>query len=535
MKRVNAMNESGQKQMLKTWSRTSTIFPEMVGHTIAVHDGRKHVPVYISESMVGHKLGEFAPTRTFRAHSGAGKRSRSRRWPTRRRTRRTSEEAGSKKRGKEAGGEEDQQKPRRKKAAKERTKAKPLPKKARRRRSAAKKPPKTQKPPAKKQAAEKPAGQDKAEAETKAQEDRVAIVGGRRAAPASCGSRPARRAWSPTRCAACHIDDARALLRFSTRSAAQDIRKLIESAAANAENNHDLVADDLMIKDIHVDEGPTLRRYRPRALGRATRINKRTSHIAVALTPGGLRTHGTEDPSRGLPGRLHPRLEVELVQRARLRRLPQRGPRRSARTSRTSSRTPVSPRSRSRRARGEVEVDISTARPGIVIGKSGTEVDALRKRAPQAHRQAGQGQHQGDQAPRARRQAGRPVDRRAAAEPGRLPPRDEARPDLRDALRRQGREGPGLRPPRRRRDGAHRGLFRRPRAAAHAARRHRLRLHRGEDDDRPDRRQVLDQQGRGHARGLPLRPGHRRRGSAAPAAVRRRRPPGGDRGRGGRR
>src|SRR5215211_7167336 len=81
------------------------------------------------------------------------------------------------------------------------------------------------------------------------------------------------------------LDDALPLLRFSTRSAAQDIRKLLESAAANAEANHDLVADDLLIKDIHVDEGPTLRRYRPRALGRATRINKRTSHIAVALTP----------------------------------------------------------------------------------------------------------------------------------------------------------------------------------------------------------------------------------------------------------
>ena len=81
------------------------------------------------------------------------------------------------------------------------------------------------------------------------------------------------------------LEDALPLLRFSTRSAAQDIRKLIESAAANAETNHDLVADDLLIKDIHVDEGPTLRRYRPRALGRATRINKRTSHIAVALTP----------------------------------------------------------------------------------------------------------------------------------------------------------------------------------------------------------------------------------------------------------
>jgi ribosomal protein L22 len=81
------------------------------------------------------------------------------------------------------------------------------------------------------------------------------------------------------------IEDARALLRFSSRGAARDIRKLIDSAAANAEANHDLIADDLLIKDIHVDEGPTLRRYRPRALGRATRINKRTSHIAVALTP----------------------------------------------------------------------------------------------------------------------------------------------------------------------------------------------------------------------------------------------------------
>ena len=71
LRRVQQMNESGSKQMIKTWSRTSTIFPDMVGHTIAVHDGRKHVPVFVSESMVGHKLGEFAPTRTFRAHSGS--------------------------------------------------------------------------------------------------------------------------------------------------------------------------------------------------------------------------------------------------------------------------------------------------------------------------------------------------------------------------------------------------------------------------------------------------------------------------------
>ena len=71
LRRIQQMNESGSKQMIKTWSRTSTIFPDMVGHTIAVHDGRKHVPVFVSESMVGHKLGEFAPTRTFRAHSGS--------------------------------------------------------------------------------------------------------------------------------------------------------------------------------------------------------------------------------------------------------------------------------------------------------------------------------------------------------------------------------------------------------------------------------------------------------------------------------
>ena len=68
--RIKEMNEGGQKRPVRTWSRTSTIFPEMVGHTIAVHDGRKHVPVFVTEAMVGHKLGEFAPTRTFRAHSG---------------------------------------------------------------------------------------------------------------------------------------------------------------------------------------------------------------------------------------------------------------------------------------------------------------------------------------------------------------------------------------------------------------------------------------------------------------------------------
>ena len=69
--RIVAMNDAGEKRVLKTWSRSSTIFPEFVGHTIAVHDGRKHVPVYVTEDMVGHKLGEFAPTRTYKGHAGA--------------------------------------------------------------------------------------------------------------------------------------------------------------------------------------------------------------------------------------------------------------------------------------------------------------------------------------------------------------------------------------------------------------------------------------------------------------------------------
>ncbi|WP_217913723.1 30S ribosomal protein S19 [Miltoncostaea marina] len=79
MKRIEDMNAANEKRIVRTWSRASTIFPEMVGHTIAVHDGRKHVPVFVSESMVGHKLGEFAPTRTYRGHAGSDRTSTMRR------------------------------------------------------------------------------------------------------------------------------------------------------------------------------------------------------------------------------------------------------------------------------------------------------------------------------------------------------------------------------------------------------------------------------------------------------------------------
>ncbi|MBB5174982.1 30S ribosomal protein S19 [Texcoconibacillus texcoconensis] len=76
MKKVDSLNEANEKKVIKTWSRRSTIFPQFIGHTIAVHDGRKHVPVYVSEDMVGHKLGEFAPSRTFKGHAGSDKKTK---------------------------------------------------------------------------------------------------------------------------------------------------------------------------------------------------------------------------------------------------------------------------------------------------------------------------------------------------------------------------------------------------------------------------------------------------------------------------
>ncbi len=145
--------------------------------------------------------------------------------------------------------------------------------------TAAKKPD-AKKPDAKpKQAASKTRAKPKA----KPKEEPVALAVRAKASYVRVAPRKARLIADQVR--GLPIEDARTLLRFSPRTAARDIAKVIDSAAANAENNHDLIADDLRISDITVDEGPTLRRYRPRALGRATRINKRTSHIQVALTP----------------------------------------------------------------------------------------------------------------------------------------------------------------------------------------------------------------------------------------------------------
>jgi large subunit ribosomal protein L22 len=129
--------------------------------------------------------------------------------------------------------------------------------------------------------AEKPAAKPKPAPKPKAQPVRVMV----RASARYVRIAPRKARLVADQVRGLPIDEARSLLRFSSRGAARDIARLIDSAASNAENNHELVADEMKVAEITVDEGPTLRRFRARALGRATRINKRTSHIAVALSP----------------------------------------------------------------------------------------------------------------------------------------------------------------------------------------------------------------------------------------------------------
>ena len=156
LKKVDAMNASGDKSVIKTWSRRSTIFPSFVGHTIAVHDGRKHVPVYVTEDMVGHKLGEFVATRTYRGHAIRGK----------------------------------------------------------------------------------------------------------------------------------SVNEALAIVTYNPRYASSLVKKLLESAIANAENNYpekNYKAENLYVAECFANKGPTMKRIHPRAQGRAYRIEKRMSHITIVL------------------------------------------------------------------------------------------------------------------------------------------------------------------------------------------------------------------------------------------------------------
>ena len=192
LKRIQEMNAAGEKKIVKTWSRASMIFPDFVGHTIAVHDGRKHVPVYVTEDMVGHKLGEFAPTRTFKGHAGA-------------------KTTGTKYR---------------------------------------------------------PKGVYSMEAR--------AVLRYARISPRKVSivldlirNKPA--------------DVAMAILKHTPKAASEYLEKLLKSAVANAENNHNMDVSRLYVAECHVSPGPILKRIRPSAHGRAFRINKRTSHVTLVL------------------------------------------------------------------------------------------------------------------------------------------------------------------------------------------------------------------------------------------------------------
>ena len=242
------------------------------------------------------------------------------------------------------------------------------------------------------------------------------------------------------------VEEARAILAFTPREAARDWSKLLESAVANAESNHELLEEDLIVREAYADEGPTIKRFRPRAMGRATPIAKRTSHLTIALatsrsrwppTPRNERkteNDGTEGSSRGDARGLHPRLEVQLVQRAPLRRVPRRGhpcPRAHRQQARPRGAVGDHDPQGRQRTRGQHPHRPSRDRDRQVGHRSGRPPP----RSAPHDQKADQGQHPRDQAPRARRQARRPVDRRAAPEPRRLPPGDEARPHQRDALR----------------------------------------------------------------------------------------------------
>ena len=200
LKKVDAMNASGDKSVIKTWSRRSTIFPQFVGHTIAVHDGRKHVPVFVTEDMVGHKLGEFVATRTYRGHGKDEKKS------------------GVK-------GHRSQIK-------RERNEVKDT------------------RPSAKLSYA------------------RVSVQ-------KACFVLDAIRGKD--------VQTALAIVTYNPRYASSLVKKLLESAIANAENNNGMKAENLYVAECYANKGPTMKRIRPRAQGRAYRIEKRMSHITIVL------------------------------------------------------------------------------------------------------------------------------------------------------------------------------------------------------------------------------------------------------------
>ena len=406
IKKVDAENEKGTHNVIKTWSRRSMIVPAMIGHTIAVHDGRKHVPVFVTDSMVGHKLGEFAPTRTYRGHV----------------------------------------KDDRKAAAADRGQDETAMSVTERRRTSAR---------------------------------RESLLGDQPGAFASARfvritPMKARRVVDMVR--GLPVDDALALLQFAPQAATETVYKVLESAVANAETTEGLDRGDLVVTVAMVDEGPTMKRWRPRAQGRATRINKRTSHITLVGAAGRRRDRPTTRPRRRteclMGQKINPngfRLGISTDHKSRwyadklyksyvgedvaIRKLLSKGMERAG-----ISKVEIE------RTRDRVRVDIHTARPGHRHRSPWRRGRPHPRRAREAHRQAGPAEHPRGQEPRDRRPAGRPGCRRAALRPRAVPSRHaQGDADL-DALRCQGHPDPVLGSPQRRRDVAHGVLPRGPRA-----------------------------------------------------------------------
>ncbi len=280
MARIESMNAAGSKQMIRTWSRTSTIFPEMIGHTIAVHDGRKHVPVFISDQMVGHKLGEFAPTRTFRTLG---------------RPQGDGEEVVS-----DAYGGASREHAR---AASQSTRHE-----------------RSLRPCiavlttlASTNATREPL----MATATETREVRAEAKWVRTSA------RKARLVLEHIRGRS--VPEARTVLAFSERAVARDIERVLRSAVANAEANHGMAGDELVIVAAYADEGPTLKRWRARARGRVARIKKRTCHITVKVA--------MPDSNGAVAAR--PRDEAPKSESPRPRRTTERKPRSRAEKSTT--------------------------------------------------------------------------------------------------------------------------------------------------------------------------------------------------------
>ena len=540
LKKVDDLNAQRREAVIKTWSRRSTIIPEMVGHTIAVHDGRKHVPVYITESMVGHKLGEFSPTRTFRFHAGQEKQAR--------------------------GGGDDVRRQDQRAPGHPRRRSRYIRMSAYKAREVldlirGKHVARGRRDPRSSPSATSPSSIRKCLASAVANAEHNDEPGSRRAlrvgllrrrgpdaqalaAPCPRPGHPHPQAHLP------HHDHREPHARGAARAAAGRATRPAVAAAAVAarpagsrppvasawpaaeprppklpsrtttttieEHEHDHDHDEdratrsspttveversrarrgrrrrCTVEADEADEAdaaetPTTRRgSRGRPLEADDDEGTEDEVMGQKVNPYGFRLGVTTDwKSRWFADRRSTRdyvIEDWKIRDYLMTQLPHAA----------ISRIEVE------RTRDRLRIDVHTARPGIVIGRRGAEADRLRAGLTEDHRQQqGPAQHPGDQAARARRRADRPGRRRPARRPRRLPPGHEARRAERAEGRRPRHPGAVLGPPRRRRDEPHRVVPRRSGAAAHAARRHRLRLPRGQDHLRPHRREGLDLQGR---------------------------------------